>query len=256
MQSTPILLRIGSLIILAGVIAGCTQARTTELRSDLGEVTAMAHNSRIVVNGPGEYTRRLNVSARQILLARLRGRLCLIVLLNDRADTVRIYEVNGNSLAEKGRGIPQSLKPWKIQVGDVDGDGEEDIGVGVYKKARFHPVMAKRPFIYNWDGRHLSPKWLGSRLSRPFTDFVLADSGSGTKLVAIEETSDGSRELAVYKWNGFGFTRIWNGVRSEKLSELNVTGLPGKQMVVVYPHTSHKSYRSYSWDGRMLKEVR
>jgi len=114
-----------------------------------------------------------DVSAKQILLTKLDGKPCAIVLL--AVGGVRIYEVKSGGLQQIWTGL-ERLNPWKVQAADVDGDGKVEIGIGVYKKARFHPVMAKRPFIYGWDGKTLYPKWLGSRLSRPFTDFVLGIS--------------------------------------------------------------------------------
>ena len=189
-----------------------------------------------------------DVSAKQILLTKLDGKPCAIVLL--AVGGVRIYEVKSGGLQQIWTGL-ERLNPWKVQAADVDGDGKVEIGIGVYKKARFHPVMAKRPFIYGWDGKQLYPKWLGSRLSRPFTDFVLADFGkAGTKLVAIEETKDGENELAVYRWSGFGFAGEWRGTRSEKLSELAACGPAGKQMIRV---NAGRSTRTYIWSGKALQ---
>jgi hypothetical protein len=99
------------------------------------------------------------------------------------------------------------LNPWKLRIGDVDGDGHKEIVVGVYKKSRYDPVFAKRAFVYSWNGHRLLPKWLGSRLSRRFTDFVLCplDRDSMTELVALEEAGKGSSYVTVYRWNTFGF---------------------------------------------------
>lgn len=99
--------------------------------------------------------------------------------------------------------------PWKVQAADVDGDGIHEISIGVYKTSRFHPVMAKRPFIYNWDGSGISPKWLGSRLSRPFSDYIFADidKDGADELIASEYDRDGSMVITSYDWNGFGFDR-------------------------------------------------
>jgi len=190
-----------------------------------------------------------NVTAKQILLANLNGKPHAILLLTGNGG-VHIYRVESGGLRELWAGL-ERLNPWKVQAADVDGDGEVEIGIGVYKKARFHPVMAKRPFIYGWDGKQLYPKWLGSRLSRPFTDFVLADFGkAGTKLVAIEETKDGENELAIYRWSGFGFAGEWRGARSEKLSELAACGPAGKQMIRV---KAGRSIRTYIWSGKALQ---
>jgi len=82
----------------------------------------------------------------------------------------------------------KDLKPWKVQTADVDGDGKKEISIGVFKTARFHPVEAKRPFIYNWSEKEgIYPKWLGD------------------ELVSIELLSDGRKIVNSYNWKGFGF---------------------------------------------------
>jgi len=102
------------------------------------------------------------------------------------------------------------INPWKVQTCDVDGDGKTEISVGVYKTARFHPVMAKRPFIYEWHGNAISPKWLGSRLSRPFDDYIFADVNADgmDEIVSIEHLMDGRKAVNSYAWKGFGFEGI------------------------------------------------
>lgn len=101
----------------------------------------------------------------------------------------------------------KDMNPWKVQVSDVDGDGQKEISVGVYKESEFHPVKAKRPFVYNWDGKGISPKWRGSRLSKPFEDYIFADiDGDGLdEIVSIEILRNGKKLINSYKWKGFGF---------------------------------------------------
>jgi hypothetical protein len=98
------------------------------------------------------------------------------------------------------------LNPWKLEIGDVDGDGRDEIVVGVWKKSRYDPIMAKRTFVYWWNGARLMPKWLGSRLSRRFTDFALCplDSDGKTELVALEEAPKGESYITAYRWRVFG----------------------------------------------------
>ena len=110
------------------------------------------------------------------------------------------------------QGVPQRWNPWKLMIADVDGDGKREIVVGVYKSTRYFPKPHNCLFIYGWDGQRASPKWLGSSLSRPFTDFTFTDldgSGAGEELIAVEMTLDGKQCVAIYKWNGFGFTLDW-----------------------------------------------
>ena len=99
------------------------------------------------------------------------------------------------------------LKPWKIALGDVDGDGKAEVSIGVYKKAQFHQVMAKRPFIYSFEDNKLVPKWKGSRLSKPFTDYIFYDIDEDgiDEIVSIEILENQEKVINTYKWKGFGF---------------------------------------------------
>jgi len=99
------------------------------------------------------------------------------------------------------------IKPMKIMSGDVNGDGKNEVSICAYKTANFHPVMAKRPYFFNISGYNLVPLWLGSRLSRPFSDYTLYDfDGDGAdELVSDEYLHNGDRVVAAYKWKGFGF---------------------------------------------------
>ena len=104
--------------------------------------------------------------------------------------------------------------PLKVQLGDVNGDGVNEVAICVYKTAEFHPVMAKRPFFFDLVEGNLIPVWLGSRLSRPFDDYILYDinADSVDEIVAIERLEDDRRVIAVYNWRGFGFEMLTQSV--------------------------------------------
>jgi len=106
---------------------------------------------------------------------------------------------------DKDRGF----NPWRIEVVEIDDDPEPEIALGVYKKTRRDPHLAKRIFIYDWTGYCLSPKWLGSRLALPMEDFKFVRPAGERhhQLVALEQTPN-SRLIRKYRWSGFGFIAI------------------------------------------------
>lgn len=154
----------------------------------------------------------------------------------------------------------ESLKPWKVQVCDVDGDGALEISIGVYKMAKFHPVMAKRPFIYGWDKEGIWPKWLGSRLSRPFEDYAFldADKDGMDELVAIELLEDGRKVLNLYKWKGFGFEGIGESGSFKDIAGLAVTDgkSTGKPVITAKVMESNEwQLSSFSYrDGKIFEQ--
>jgi hypothetical protein len=122
----------------------------------------------------------------------------------ERDSTLQIWQ--GKQL--KWQGVPKNWKPWKIEIADVDGDGISEIIVGIIKPTKFFPKPHNCLFIYGWNGKEIYKKWLGSSLSRPFSDFIFADLDGlkGDELIALETTLDGKKRLAIYRWNSFGFT--------------------------------------------------
>lgn len=99
------------------------------------------------------------------------------------------------------------IKPLKVQAGDINGDGVAELAVCVYKSAEFHPVPARRPFFYQMKAGKLEPVWLGSRLARPFVDYILydVDEDGIDEIISIELLENGKKVIAVYDWKGFGF---------------------------------------------------
>lgn len=112
--------------------------------------------------------------------------------------------------------------PKKLLIGDINGDGLNEISICAYKTAIFDPVEAKRPFFYVLEDGALKPVWLGSRLSRPFDDYILldADADRVCEIISAEFLSDGRMALTMYKWAEFGFDRICESSAVDKIENL------------------------------------
>ena len=109
------------------------------------------------------------------------------------------------------QGVPKRWKPWKLMIADVDNGGRLEIVVGLTKTTRFFPKPHNCLFVYAFDGKTVTKKWLGSGLGRPFTDFTFADTNGDGKieLIALETLTTGRHCIGVYSWSGFGFTLDW-----------------------------------------------
>jgi poly-gamma-glutamate synthesis protein (capsule biosynthesis protein) len=96
------------------------------------------------------------------------------------------------------------FNPWKIEIMDVNADGDPELIVGVCKSTRYYKKEENRIFVFNRDKDYIYPKWLGSKIGNPIVDFKI--DRNTNKLVLLEESNDTSIKKAVsYRWNGFGF---------------------------------------------------
>ena len=128
------------------------------------------------------------------------------------------------------------LNPWKLRIADVNGDGKHEIIAGVWKKSPKDPIMAKRTFVYSWNGKRMLPKWLGSRLARRFDDFTLADINSDgwDELLALEVAPKGKHRVSVYRWRCFGFE--WLGCSDDMAGLTAISTANGKVVMKLGNH--------------------
>lgn len=107
------------------------------------------------------------------------------------------------------------ISDWKLnyptyhfECADVDGEGTDDVLVGVIKSTRFDPLERKRIFIFKVLEGHIRPLWLGSRVSQPLEDFKATKRGTKNMIRTIESEHNGKFLVAEYQWKGFGLTFI------------------------------------------------
>ncbi len=147
---------------------------------------------------------------------------------------VYVYAIVGDMLESRGKQIaifPIDLQkktfkmpsldahnyynPWKIRAGDVDGDGEQDLIVGVWKATKYFPQIENHVFVYNRFDDYIYPKWLGSKLGPAFFDFEIMDVNNDSKdeVVTYANSQNNEKETLAFKWDGFGFKEIEYAVR-------------------------------------------
>src|SRR5471030_1122721 len=61
--------------------------------------------------------------------------------------------------------------PWALQVADVDGDGDDEMAIGLTKPTKYLPFPHRTLFIMRFDGKQIIRKWAGSTLGRPLLEF-------------------------------------------------------------------------------------
>lgn len=102
------------------------------------------------------------------------------------------------------------LKPWKLEVGDIDGDDIQEILIAVRKTTHFDTEEKNRMFIFNYDGSKLIKKWTGSQTGGDWNDFLVGDllGIKGEELIFVEQAENNEERLSVYYWFDFGFIQI------------------------------------------------
>ncbi|MBI5555787.1 MAG: CapA family protein [Elusimicrobia bacterium] len=133
-------------------------------------------------------------------------------ILEPRGKQIAIFPID---LQKKTFKIPSLdahnyYNPWKIRAGDVDGDGEQDLIVGVWKATKYFPQIENHIFVYNRFDDYIYPKWLGSKLGPSFSDFEILNVNNDAKddLVTYASGQNNEKGPLAFTWDGFGFKEI------------------------------------------------
>ncbi len=126
----------------------------------------------------------------------------------------------------------KKLKPWKIEVADIDGDGIKEILTAVNKKTHFDHIEKNRMFIFNYTDGKLVKKWTGSEIAGVWKSFRAYDilPMKGSELIFIRKTDKGER-ISIYYWFDFGFQLFAESKDYEYIREVSATAENKLRMV-------------------------
>ncbi|NLC19189.1 MAG: hypothetical protein GX757_08250 [Clostridiales bacterium] len=138
----------------------------------------------------------------------------LLVIFEEESGWKRIYE---NDFAD--------LKPWKITIADIDGDGMQEILTAVRKSTHYDSREGNRLFIFNFKNDLLVKKWTGSQIAGEWKQFYAGDflPMKGDELIFVQRLPDGRERLVIYYWFAFGFIMLAESDAYDNISDLQMT---------------------------------
>ena len=121
--------------------------------------------------------------------------------LMQKSDSLYLLTLTTDSTSHQS---PLPYPVYRMETGDVDGNGTVEALVGVIKPTRFYPEKGRRLFIFkNYKGL-IRPMWLGSKLGGKLQDFCFHDG----KIRSLETNVKEQYTVAEYRWDDFGMAFV------------------------------------------------
>lgn len=125
------------------------------------------------------------------------------IWLDKRSDSLSVIMFEVNGICRDSFQIPHEV--YRFELGDLTGDGKQEIAVGVVKKTKYWRTEDKRLFIYHiFDGEKIRPEWLGSRVGNPLKDFRVCNDSVPARILTEEYLEDSTIVRRMYRLRGFG----------------------------------------------------
>jgi hypothetical protein len=147
------------------------------------------------------------------------------------------------------------LKPWKLELGNVDGDEIQEILIAVRKTTHFDKEEENRMFIFQYDGEKLVKKWTGSQTGGIWSDFIIGDllPIQGEELIFLEQSGQGEEKISVYYWFDFGFVHLADSGNYRDITDFQIAG-ENKVEIIFGEEQGQKAVLTIQ-DGRLLPEA-
>lgn len=117
------------------------------------------------------------------------------------------------------------LKPWKLELADVDGDGVMDLLTGVRKTTHYDQEEKNRFFVFDYTEGKLVKKWTGSQIAGTWNDFYVKDflPVKGEEVLFVSQTEGNRERLGIYYWFNFGFLLLAQSEEYETIEGIRFT---------------------------------
>lgn len=145
------------------------------------------------------------------------------------------------------------LKPWKLRLSDIDGDGEKELLCAVRKTTFYDREEKNRLFIFNYKEDKLVKKWTGSDIAGSWEDFITGElvDTKGEEIIFITATDAGLEKLFIYHWFDFGFLMLAQSGDFEDVLKVEIVG--ESKLGITYNEGQKKSERFQLVKGNVLK---
>jgi len=148
----------------------------------------------------------------------------------------------------------KDLKPWRIDLADLDGDQEKEIITAVCKSVHFDKRKKNRLFVFNYIDEKLVKKWTGSQIAGDWTDYAVGNfvPMDGSELIFIRKTDSGER-VSVYYWYDFGFLLFAESRDYAEITDVSVTG-EGRILMTYKKTNKMQKLILKAQDGRLVED--